>query len=81
MIKEEIDVLKSIGIVDSCLAKRNYIKENLSMYGENLTLKEIIDQLDYQIDKYNGIVDEYFENKFDYRGLLDRGLAFEAPEL
>lgn len=61
MTQNEIEVRESLHIVDTCITKRNYIKENLMMYGENTTLKEIIDELDRQIEKYNGIVDNVFE--------------------
>jgi len=61
MTKSEIEVRESLHIVDNCISKKNYIKDNLMMYGKNTTLQEIIDELDRQIDKYNGIVDGVFE--------------------
>lgn len=61
MTRNEIEVRESLHIADICIAKKNYINENLMMYGKDTTLQEIIDELDNQIDKYNGIVGRIFE--------------------
>ena len=61
MTRNEIEVRESLNIVENCINKKNYIKENLMMYGKDTTLQEIIDELDKQIDKYNGIVGGIFE--------------------
>lgn len=61
MTRNEMEVREMLNIANICISKKNYIKENLMMYGKNTTLKEIIDELDRQIDKYNGIVGVIFE--------------------
>lgn len=60
MTQKEIEVRESLHIVNACVLKKNFIKENLIMYGKNTTLQEIIDELDKQINKYNKIVSDNF---------------------
>lgn len=60
MTLKEIEVRESLHIVNACILKKNYIQDNLVMYGKNTTLQEIIDELDKQIDKYNKIVSDIF---------------------
>lgn len=61
MTRNEMEVREMLHITDICISKKNYIKENLMMYGKDTTLQEIIDELDRQLDKYNGIVGGIFE--------------------
>ena len=61
MTRNEMEVREMLHIADICISKKNYIKENLMMYGKDTTLQEIIDELDRQIDKYDGIVGGIFE--------------------
>lgn len=60
MKSKEASVREYLGIVANCISKKNYIMENLEMYGMNTTLQEIVDSLDEQKEKYNNLVSDIF---------------------
>lgn len=57
---KEAYVREYLGIVSRCISKKNYITENLKMYGMNTTLQEIVDSLDEQKEKYDNLVSDMF---------------------
>ena len=76
----EVKFVETGGIEHICLIKP-YLRPMLSMTGEeHVKLKAAYD------NGSNGLFDEYSHidwlnaNHFDYRGLIERGLALEAPE-
>ena len=60
MNSKEASVREYLGIVSRCISKKNYIMENLKMYGMNTTLQEIVDSLDEQKEKYDNLVSDIF---------------------
>lgn len=60
MKSKEASVREYLGIVANCISKKNYIMENLEMYGMNTTLQEIVDSLDEQKEKYDNLVSDIF---------------------
>lgn len=66
MKSKEASVREYLGIVSRCISKKNYIMENLKMYGMNTTLQEIVDSLDEQKEKYDNLVsDMFFHSELD----------------
>lgn len=53
-------------------------EEEKEFYGEDLSLSIEVGDFDYDIPDYNTI-DWFNKHHFDYRGLIEKGLALEAP--